>query len=100
MFVPHILINHFLCLSHRLMYKSSTSVIEIFQRKLLCSYLCLLNSCFNFSVSCCISGELQLLRSIYCSFSYAPFVLDVIFNFHSCTRNVTLLGVYVSVCVS
>lgn len=56
MFVLQILINDFLCLSHRLMYKSSTSVTEVIQRKSACSYLCLPNSCFNFSVPLRISG--------------------------------------------
>lgn len=99
MFVLHILVNDFLCLSHRLMYKSDTSATEVIQRKSACSYLCLPNSCFNFSVSSCVSGELQLLRSFYCSFSYSPLVLDVIFNFCSCTPSVRLSGAGGCVCI-
>lgn len=38
----------FFCLSHRLMYKSITSVTEVIQRKSACSYLCLPNSHFYF----------------------------------------------------
>lgn len=56
MFVLQILINDFHCLSHRLMYKSSTSVTEVIQRKSACSYLCLPNSCFKCSVSPRVSG--------------------------------------------
>lgn len=48
LFVLHILINDFFCPSHRQMYKSSTSVIEVIQRKSSCSYLCLPNSVFNY----------------------------------------------------
>lgn len=83
LFVLHILINDFFSLSHKLMYKSSTSVTEVIQRKSACSYLCLPNSGFNIFFlflsasleSCSCSGvfiasflinHLSCMHSLFC----------------------------------
>lgn len=94
LFVLHILINDFFSLSHKLMYKSSTSVTEVIQRKSACSYLCLPNSGFN--IFFCFS--LLLWRAVV-----AQVFLLLLFLLTTClacilyfvVTSASLLGLYV-----